>query len=124
MGNVLGCDWHVRGLRVSCGVADQLASSLLPICLTSDLFLFLKKRLPFYWEIKTVFLLFMSLPQIQVHLSSFSFVDHITHTTRPKGSTYVYTTYLQPFLLQNETDLDAGIVGIQRNIPFFERSEF
>ncbi|KIM47844.1 hypothetical protein M413DRAFT_22437 [Hebeloma cylindrosporum] len=56
--------------------------------------------LPFYWEIKTIFLLFLSLPQTQ-------------------GSTYVYNTYLQPFLLRNETDLDAGIVTIQRNILTF-----
>jgi receptor expression-enhancing protein 1/2/3/4 len=56
--------------------------------------------LPFYWEIKTVFLLFLSLPQTQ-------------------GSTYVYTTYLQPFILQNESDLDVGIVAIQRNVMTF-----
>jgi receptor expression-enhancing protein 1/2/3/4 len=37
----------------------------------------------------------------------------------PQGSTYVYTTYLQPFLLQNESDLDAGIITIQRNILTF-----
>lgn len=37
----------------------------------------------------------------------------------PQGSTYVYTTYLQPFLLQNEADLDAGIITIQRNILTF-----
>lgn len=31
----------------------------------------------------------------------------------------MYATYLQPFLLQNETDLDAGIITIQRNILIF-----
>lgn len=31
----------------------------------------------------------------------------------------MYITYLQPFLLRNETDLDAGIITIQRNILTF-----
>ncbi|KJA25865.1 hypothetical protein HYPSUDRAFT_160465, partial [Hypholoma sublateritium FD-334 SS-4] len=56
--------------------------------------------LPFYWEIKTLFLLYLSLPQTQ-------------------GSTYVYTTYLQPFFARNEADLDAGIIAIQRNVVTF-----
>jgi len=52
--------------------------------------------LPFYWEIKTLFLLFLSLPQTQ-------------------GSTYVYTAYLQPAFSRNEHYLDA----IQRNMPAY-----
>ncbi|KAF8203188.1 TB2/DP1, HVA22 family-domain-containing protein [Pholiota molesta] len=56
--------------------------------------------LPFYWEVKTLFLLYLSLPQTQ-------------------GSTYVYTTYLQPFLSRNEADLDAGIIAIQGNVVTF-----
>jgi len=56
--------------------------------------------LPFYWEFKTLFLLYLSLPQTQ-------------------GSTYVYTTYLQPFLSRNEADMDAGIIAIQRNVVTF-----
>jgi len=51
---------------------------------------------PFYWEVKTLFLLFLSLPQIQ-------------------GSTYIYTAYLQPFFSRNEYHLDA----IQRNVLAF-----
>ncbi|KAF9479713.1 hypothetical protein BDN70DRAFT_786350, partial [Pholiota conissans] len=61
---------------------------------------FCHKRLPFYWEVKTMFLLYLSLPQTQ-------------------GSTYVYTTYLQPFLSRNEADLDAGIIAMQRNVVIF-----
>ncbi|KAF8898912.1 TB2/DP1, HVA22 family-domain-containing protein [Infundibulicybe gibba] len=53
--------------------------------------------LPFYWELKTLFLLFLSIPQIQ-------------------GSTYVYNTFLQPFFSKNEADFDASIWSIQQNI--------
>lgn len=56
--------------------------------------------LPFYWEVKTLFLLYLALPQTQ-------------------GSTYIYTTYLQPFFSQNEADLDEGIVQAQKNILTF-----
>lgn len=56
--------------------------------------------LPFYWEFKTLFLLFLALPQTQ-------------------GSTFIYTTYLQPFFIKNEAQLDAGIVSIQLNILNF-----
>ncbi|KAI0048331.1 hypothetical protein FA95DRAFT_1595187 [Auriscalpium vulgare] len=47
---------------------------------------------PFYWEVKTLFLLFLSLPQTQ-------------------GSTYIYKTYLEPFFNKHETDIDAGIAS-------------
>ncbi|KAJ3760713.1 TB2/DP1, HVA22 family-domain-containing protein [Lentinula raphanica] len=59
--------------------------------------------LPFYWEIKTVFLLFLSLPQIQ-------------------GSSFVYTGYMQPFFTANEKEIDAGIVSIQSNVLSFAQS--
>jgi len=47
---------------------------------------------PFYWEIKTLVLLFLSLPQFE-------------------GSTFVYTTYVEPYLVQNESDIDASIAA-------------
>ncbi|KAJ6574942.1 TB2/DP1, HVA22 family-domain-containing protein [Mycena capillaripes] len=50
--------------------------------------------LPLYYELKTVFLLFLALPQTQ-------------------GSTYIYQMYLQPFFSRNEADLDADILSIQ-----------
>jgi len=56
--------------------------------------------LPFYWEIKTLFLLFLALPQTQ-------------------GSTYIYTTYFQPFFVKHEADLDTGIISLQRNVFTF-----
>ncbi|KII93764.1 hypothetical protein PLICRDRAFT_58830, partial [Plicaturopsis crispa FD-325 SS-3] len=55
---------------------------------------------PFYVEAKTVFLLFLSLPQTQ-------------------GSTFVYKSYLQPFFTKNEAELDAGIVSAQKNTVTF-----
>jgi receptor expression-enhancing protein 1/2/3/4 len=47
---------------------------------------------PFYWEIKTLFLLFISLPQFE-------------------GSTYLYKSYVEPYLVQNESDIDASIAS-------------
>ncbi|KAI0328152.1 hypothetical protein GY45DRAFT_1207974, partial [Cubamyces sp. BRFM 1775] len=59
--------------------------------------------IPFYWEARTVFLLFLALPQTQ-------------------GSTWVYTTYLQPFLLKNQADIDASIAAAQTNALAFVQS--
>ncbi|KAI0361401.1 hypothetical protein OH77DRAFT_1417659 [Trametes cingulata] len=59
--------------------------------------------IPFYWEVRTVFLLFLALPQTQ-------------------GSTWVYTTYLQPFLLKNQADIDASISAAQTNALTFIQS--
>ncbi|PBL01170.1 hypothetical protein ARMGADRAFT_1007208 [Armillaria gallica] len=56
--------------------------------------------LPFHWEIKTVFLLFLSLPQTQ-------------------GSTFVYDTYLKPFFVKNHNSIDSGIISIQGSIITF-----
>ncbi|RPD82356.1 hypothetical protein L226DRAFT_564937 [Lentinus tigrinus ALCF2SS1-7] len=58
---------------------------------------------PFYWEFRTVFLLFLSLPQTQ-------------------GSTWVYQTYLQPFLIKNQADIDASITAVQTNTLAFVQS--
>ncbi|KAI0286898.1 TB2/DP1, HVA22 family-domain-containing protein [Russula aff. rugulosa BPL654] len=54
--------------------------------------------LPFYWEIKTLFLLFLSLPQFE-------------------GSTFLYKSYIEPYLVQNESDIDASIASA-RNETF------
>jgi receptor expression-enhancing protein 1/2/3/4 len=79
-------------------------------------------RLPFYWEVKTMFLLYLSLPQIQVCLvlarSQSLILRHM------QGSTYIYMTYLQPFFHQNERELDLGIVTLQRNVLTFLQAKF
>jgi receptor expression-enhancing protein 1/2/3/4 len=62
-------------------------------------------RLPFYWEIKTIFILFLALPQTQ-------------------GSTLIYRAYLQPFFVRNEADLDAGIIAVQSNGFTFLQDRF
>jgi len=45
---------------------------------------------PFYWEVKTLFLLYLALPQTE-------------------GSTYVFNTYLYPVFIKNQADIDAFI---------------
>ncbi|KAH8099364.1 TB2/DP1, HVA22 family-domain-containing protein [Cristinia sonorae] len=59
---------------------------------------------PFYWELKTIVLLFLALPQTQ-------------------GSTWVYNTYLDPLLAKNEADIDAGITAAQTNILNFLQAQ-
>ncbi|OCH94695.1 hypothetical protein OBBRIDRAFT_831527 [Obba rivulosa] len=56
--------------------------------------------IPFYWETKTAFLLFLSLPQTQ-------------------GSTWIYDTYLHPYFEKNKANIDAGIVAAQTNVLTF-----
>ncbi|CAK5264605.1 unnamed protein product [Mycena citricolor] len=60
---------------------------------------------PFYWEAKTAFLLFLALPQTQ-------------------GSTYIYDTYILPFMTRNEAEFDADIVTIQGNVFSFASVKF
>ncbi|KIY62635.1 hypothetical protein CYLTODRAFT_383345 [Cylindrobasidium torrendii FP15055 ss-10] len=59
--------------------------------------------LPFYNEAKTVFLLFLSLPQTQ-------------------GSTFIYKSYLEPFFVKNERIIDDGIVSLQGSVVGFVQS--
>ncbi|TFY70921.1 hypothetical protein EVG20_g2085 [Dentipellis fragilis] len=49
---------------------------------------------PFYWELKTTFLLYLSLPQLE-------------------GSSYIYKNYLEPYLNKNEVQIDAAIQSAQ-----------
>jgi len=64
---------------------------------------FLISWLPFYWEFKTLFLLWLALPQTQ-------------------GSTYIYQMYLQPFFQKNEVELDADILSINAKTFAFIQS--
>ncbi|KAJ7900169.1 TB2/DP1, HVA22 family-domain-containing protein [Mycena olivaceomarginata] len=54
---------------------------------------FLISWLPFYWEVKTLFLLWLALPQTE-------------------GSTFIYQMYLEPFFKKNEVALDADVASI------------
>jgi len=58
---------------------------------------------PFYWEIKTLLLLYLSLPQFE-------------------GSTYVYKAYVEPYLVQNESDIDASIASARDETLRFVQS--
>ena len=60
----------------------------------------------------------MSLPQTQVHLV-FVICNTLFLIKGVQGSTYIYTTYIQPFFSKNERDLDAGLVAMQRNALAF-----
>jgi len=60
---------------------------------------------PFYWEVKTLFLLFLALPQTQ-------------------GSTWVYQSYLEPFFQKNEHELDQGILSAQSTTITFIQAKF
>lgn len=60
---------------------------------------------PFYWEVKTLFLLFLALPQSQ-------------------GSTWVYQSYVEPFFRQNEQELDQGILSAQSSVVVLVQSKF
>jgi len=55
---------------------------------------------PFYFEIKTIFLLFLSLPSIQ-------------------GSTFIYRSVVQPFFSANEAELDTTIASFQNSVVAF-----
>jgi len=46
--------------------------------------------IPFYYEIKTVLIIWLTLPQIQ-------------------GSTFIYLTYIHPFLASHEAQIDASL---------------
>jgi receptor expression-enhancing protein 1/2/3/4 len=77
-------------------------------------------RLPFYWELRTVFLLYISLPQTQVRPP---FMPHpFPFTTPLQGSTYVYKTCLEPWFSKNEADLDVAMVSAQTNVVAFCRT--
>ncbi|ETW86921.1 hypothetical protein HETIRDRAFT_377595 [Heterobasidion irregulare TC 32-1] len=58
---------------------------------------------PFYWEIKTAFLLYLSLPQLQ-------------------GSSFIFKNYLEPFYGSHEADIDAGIASAQTETLAFAQT--
>ncbi|KAF8519130.1 TB2/DP1, HVA22 family-domain-containing protein [Hysterangium stoloniferum] len=59
---------------------------------------------PFYWEVKTVFVLYLALPQTQ-------------------GSTFIYDTYLAPYFVRNEAAIDRNIATAQNSIIVFAQEQ-
>ncbi|PLW25218.1 hypothetical protein PCANC_11037 [Puccinia coronata f. sp. avenae] len=51
--------------------------------------------IPFFYQFKSLFILWITLPQIQ-------------------GSTYVYVTYVHPFLLEHEAEIDTWLVEMKQ----------
>lgn len=56
--------------------------------------------IPFYYTIKTLFLLYIALPQT-------------------KGSSYLYTTHLQPFFQTHETEIDSTLARLKARLYTF-----
>lgn len=57
-------------------------------------------RFPFYYPVKTLFLLYLSLPQT-------------------RGSTYLYRQHLQPFFNTYESDIDAALASLKTRVYVF-----
>jgi len=57
-------------------------------------------RIPFYYTVKTLFLLYLALPQT-------------------RGSTYLYTNHLQPFFHTHESQIDAALASLKTRIYTF-----
>ncbi|KAG5652407.1 hypothetical protein H0H81_005101 [Sphagnurus paluster] len=58
--------------------------------------------IPLYYTLKTLFLLYLALPQTQ-------------------GSSYIYTTHLQPFFHAHETQIDAALASLKtRAVAFIQ----
>ncbi|KAI0059944.1 receptor expression-enhancing protein 4 [Artomyces pyxidatus] len=56
--------------------------------------------IPFYYPFKTLFFLYLALPQT-------------------RGSSYLYVTYLQPFLFTHEPQIDAALASLKTRIFTF-----
>jgi len=85
-------------------LAEWLISWQVSFFLVVPRLTFFSQRLPFYWEIKTVFLLFLSLPQSQVHLSTFPLLKIIllTHAVLQGINIRVYN--ISPAVLSAKRD--------------------
>lgn len=73
--------------------------------------------MPFYWEIKTIFVLYLALPQTQV-IYSFMFIS-LSDSHVSQGSTFIYDSYLAPYFTRNEASIDAGIASAQGSLVVF-----
>ncbi|KAH8991917.1 hypothetical protein EDB92DRAFT_1858919 [Lactarius akahatsu] len=78
----VACYWTVVGTLVAFEYTCRMAPELVCSAILGPF--------PFYWETKTLFLLFLS---------------------QFEGSTHIYKSYLEPFFVQNENDIDATIAS-------------
>jgi receptor expression-enhancing protein 1/2/3/4 len=68
-------------------------------------------RLPFYSLFKTIFFLYLSLPQTEVNWSA-RLIPRGGELTI-QGSTYVYRAHLAPLFYDHEQDIDAALNGLR-----------
>ncbi|KAF8635639.1 hypothetical protein AX15_000274 [Amanita polypyramis BW_CC] len=61
--------------------------------------------IPFYYMIKTIFLLYLALPQT-------------------RGSSYIYVNHLSPFFRSHESQIDATLASLRARIYTFVQSRF
>lgn len=96
--------WSVLGFVVGIEYVAEWTISwyvlLLDIYIQSDFVALDNHRIPFYYTIKTLFLLYIALPQT-------------------KGSSYLYTTHLQPFLQTHETEIDSTLARLKARLYTF-----
>ncbi|TFK52993.1 hypothetical protein OE88DRAFT_1327611 [Heliocybe sulcata] len=59
---------------------------------------------PFYYPFKTLFLLYLALPQTQ-------------------GSSYLYLYYIKPFFAEHETQIDAGLASLKTRVLAFAQEK-
>jgi len=57
-------------------------------------------RIPFYYTLKTIFLLYIALPQLQ-------------------GSSYLYLSHLQPFFRSHESQIDSTLARVKARLYAF-----
>jgi receptor expression-enhancing protein 1/2/3/4 len=96
--SVLGC---IVGIEyIAEWTVSWYFSLFSPLCVSSLTILGQSHRIPFYYTIKTLFLLYLALPQT-------------------KGSSYLYVNHLQPFFHSHETQIDAALASLKVKVYTF-----
>lgn len=98
MAHVLVCIRLHRRHRV-CRRMDDLMVVSIFILMYLPLFI-VSHRIPFYYLTKTLFLLYLALPQT-------------------RGSSYIYINHLQPFFHSHETQIDAALASLKSRVYTF-----
>ncbi|KIJ36896.1 hypothetical protein M422DRAFT_101142, partial [Sphaerobolus stellatus SS14] len=70
---------------------------ILSMLYSNDLNLLSSYRLPFYYPLKTLLLLYLVLPQTQ-------------------GASYIYAAHVYPFLAARETEIDAQLARVKEHV--------
>lgn len=103
MAHVLVCAWMHCWSRIRRRMADFMVSNTALRGLRLKFVAF--PRIPMYYFIKTLFLLYLVLPQTQ-------------------GSSYLYINHLQPFFHTHESEIDATIASFKARVYNFVQERF